>query len=60
MQKTTDKFCPNCGHHVYLPSHGEAWYICVECDITLYYEEVATLDDVLHLRESYDTQVEEM
>ncbi len=38
MNKTDDKFCPDCGHHLYT-SQGELY--CVECED--YYDEAVAL-----------------
>lgn len=56
MDKRNNKFCPDCGHHLYtsdtLPT---GWYYCADCNTNIPERDVATLTDVLPLRARYDS-----
>jgi hypothetical protein len=56
MNKTDDKFCPECGHHLYI---NGTQYHCQECDIDVDLMDVLTTDEAQPTRERYDSQAEE-
>ena len=67
MNKTDDKFCPECGHHLYrinnYPNgvvqgqYAVSYLWCNECNREVDYP--ATVDQVQAMRERYDSQAEE-
>lgn len=59
MEKTNDKFCPDCGHHLYEGAGDPAYPMlyCADCQ-TFHDYSADSLDDVLALRERYDAQAE--
>jgi hypothetical protein len=52
MNKCDDKFCPDCGHHLYGPELIGYW--CQECPCWVEIEDAATYAEVLELRKAYD------
>ena len=60
MDKTTDKFCPECGHHLYtFCIINPARFFCIECSQWLEPEQVATMHEVETLRREFMSQGEE-
>lgn len=57
MDKCEDKFCPECGHHLYRQSATE--FYCSFCSLDFDIEQVATLEEILPLRENYDSRTVE-
>jgi DNA-directed RNA polymerase subunit RPC12/RpoP len=56
MDKTTDEFCPDCGHHLYkfkIISPGK--YFCIECGQWLDPEQAASLHQVEDKRREFMT-----
>ncbi len=53
MNKCDDKFCCDCGHHLYKMQAG---YWCQECRRFVDDEEIATRGEVILLRKGYDAQ----
>ena len=51
MNKSTDKFCPECGHHLY---ENTTDFFCIECNKTVLADDVASFDQVQSLRSPYD------
>ena len=53
MDKCTNEFCPECGHHLY--KNGDD-YFCIECGRTVPADDVATFEQVQFLRSDYDKE----
>jgi hypothetical protein len=51
MDKCTDEFCPECGHHLYKNNDS---YFCIECSKSVLADDVATFEQVQALRSDYD------
>ena len=52
MNKTDDKFCPDCGRHLYYQTKVMYW--CTECGASVHPDNVKTFEDVTTLRARYD------
>jgi len=59
LNKCDDKYCPECGHHVFDPIHDPAMlgYWCAECCQWIDEQNAAILDaDIIRLRAAYDAR----
>ena len=61
MDKCTDKFCPDCGHHLYTVTgwtgKGEiTFFFYRECGVEISLCDVATYHEIGFLRAKYDAQ----
>jgi len=58
MNKTEDKFCPDCGHHLYVVQQLSDWWDwlwCVDCQGWVEISNVLTLEQAQPLRVGYDS-----
>ena len=53
MNKTDDKFCPDCGHHAFQAEPYGLW--CADCQSWIDPAEILTLEQAQPLRVGYDT-----
>ena len=68
MNKCEDKFCPDCGHHLYTVTgwteQGQITYkgvfFCQECGVEISVCDVATYHEIEFLRAKYDARAAEV
>lgn len=59
MNKCADKFCPDCGHHIYaIAKRNHTAYYCADCNVGV--DEPATLEQVQTLRAGYDAEARKL